>query len=87
MKIVATTAFEKQYKKVPGYVKKKVAEIYPIIESAKNWEEIPAIIEMKGYENTYRIRIVDYRIGVQIIEQTFKLVLIMHRKEIYRFFP
>ena len=87
MKIVATKTFEKQYAKSPGYVKKKVADLYLKIEAAKSWEDIPAIKEMKSHENTYRIRVVDYRIGVQIIEQTLKFVVIMHRKEIYRFFP
>ena len=87
MKIIATKTFEKQFSKSPAYVKKKVADLYLKIEAAKSWEDIHAIKEMKGHENIYRIRVVDYRIGVQIVEQTLKLVVIMHRKEIYRFFP
>lgn len=87
MKIIATKTFEKQFAKSPAYVKKKVADLYLKIEACKGWSDIPAIKEMKGHENIFRIRIVDYRIGVQILDDTVKLVVIMHRKEIYRFFP
>jgi mRNA interferase RelE/StbE len=87
MKIVSTKTFEKQYKKVPSYVKTKVVELFPKIGAAKTWKEIPAIKEMKGHNNTYRIRVVDFRIGIEIIEQTCKLVVIMNRKDIYRYFP
>ncbi len=87
MKIIATKTFEKQYKKVPGYVKKKVAELYLKVEACKHWQEIPGIKEMKGHEYLYRIRMADFRIGAEITAQTLKLVVIMHRREIYRYFP
>jgi mRNA interferase RelE/StbE len=87
MNIIATKTFVKQYAKTPAYLKKKVADLYLKIEATEKWSDIPGIKEMKSQENTYRIRVGDYRIGVQIIDKTLKLVVIMHRKEIYRFFP
>lgn len=87
MKIIATKTFEKQFKKVPMYIKTKVAKLYPLIEAAKTWEDIPSIKRMVGFENTYRVRIVDFRIGIVIVDTTCKLVVIMNRKEIYRYFP
>lgn len=87
MKIVASNTFEKQFKKAPAYVKDKIAQIYSEIEKAKSWESIPSIKKMQGFENIYRLRIVDYRIGIVIDGQICKLIAIMHRKEIYRYFP
>ena len=40
MKIVSTKLVEKQYKKVPGYVKKKVAELYVVVEGCKAWTDL-----------------------------------------------
>ncbi|MBX6423476.1 type II toxin-antitoxin system RelE/ParE family toxin [Thermosulfurimonas sp. F29] len=43
--------------------------------------------KLKGYKDFYRIRIGDYRIGLQIKENKIIFVRFLHRKEIYRCFP
>ncbi|MGA9351150.1 MAG: type II toxin-antitoxin system RelE/ParE family toxin [Anaerolineae bacterium] len=42
---------------------------------------------MKGYDTFYRIRLGDYRIGIEVLEDKVILVRILHRKDIYRYFP
>ncbi|MCA9917044.1 MAG: type II toxin-antitoxin system RelE/ParE family toxin [Anaerolineales bacterium] len=42
---------------------------------------------MQGYESYFRIRLGDYRIGIEVENQTVIFVRILHRKDIYRRFP
>ncbi|QBN18962.1 type II toxin-antitoxin system RelE family toxin [Flavobacterium nackdongense] len=56
-------------------------------EMAKNISEIPNLKKLKGYKNYYRIKIGDYRIGVEIENETIDFILITHRKNIYNLFP
>jgi len=86
MRVDSTKTFEKHFKKAPGYVKKKIAELYVEMEKAKAWEDVPAIKEMSK-PNFYRIRIVDYRLGITIKGNVIELRILLHRKEVYRFFP
>ncbi|HLO85710.1 MAG TPA: type II toxin-antitoxin system RelE/ParE family toxin [Nostocaceae cyanobacterium] len=45
------------------------------------------IKKLKGEGNYYRLRVGDYRIGVVVTENTMIFVRVLHRKDIYRFFP
>ena len=42
---------------------------------------------MQGYSNRYRIRVGDYRIGIEISDNTVEVIRTLHRKEFYRYFP
>ncbi|MGB5593914.1 MAG: type II toxin-antitoxin system RelE/ParE family toxin, partial [Crocosphaera sp.] len=42
---------------------------------------------LKGYQSFYRIKIGDYRIGIEADNNELIFVRFLHRKEIYRFFP
>ena len=58
------------------------------IEKAKNLEDMPSIKAMKGHSGFYRIRIGDYRIGFELLSNNdILLILIAHRKDIYKRFP
>ena len=57
------------------------------IENAIQIKDIPNILKLKGYKNQYRIRIGEYRIGLEILSDEVYLVRFLHRKEIYRYFP
>jgi mRNA interferase RelE/StbE len=43
--------------------------------------------KLTGYKTAYRIRMGQYRIGFYYEHKTIELVRILHRKEIYRYFP
>lgn len=59
-----------------------------LMEAAKNMEDIPAIKAMKGHPGFYRIRIGDYRVGFELLNTNeILLILIAHRKDIYKRFP
>ena len=64
-----------------------LSKIVTQIKSATRIKEIPNIIKLKGYKINYRIRIGDYRIGLEILGNEVYLIRFLHRKEIYRYFP
>ena len=50
-------------------------------------EEISDIKAMRGYAGRYRIRIGDYRIGIEVNEDVIEVLCVLHRREFYRYFP
>lgn len=50
--------------------------------------EIPHIKKIEGYETYYRIKMGDYRLGMEAISgREVVLLRFLHRKDIYRYFP
>jgi len=45
----------------------KLKELIVSIEKAKNINEIPHLKKLRGYDSFYRIRIGDYRVGIELI--------------------
>ena len=50
-------------------------------------QDIPNIKALKGYSDYYRIRIGDYRIGIEIFGDQVEIIRVLHRREFYRYFP
>jgi len=43
---------------------------------------------MQGFKTFYRIRIGDYRIGIELENPTtLRFIIVLHRKNIYKKFP
>ena len=57
------------------------------MELANALPEIRNIKLLQGHEDFYRIRVGDYRIGLFVEGETVAFVRILHRKEVYRYFP
>ena len=69
-------------------VARKVLKLIGEIENARGIREIPNIKKLQGFVDYYRVKMGDYRIGLKKIdENTLRLIIICHRKEIYRVFP
>ena len=77
------TRYEVKDKKLKDKVKKVICDV----EKAQNVSEIKKLRKLKGYKNFYRLRVWDYRIGLQIKHNCVIFVRILHRKEIYKYFP
>ncbi len=45
------------------------------------------LTKLKGGKNFWRIKIGDYRVGIEVEGDTVILVRILRRKDIYRYFP
>jgi mRNA interferase RelE/StbE len=65
----------------------RVAAIIREIEAAKTLGDIPNLDKLEGYQDAYRIRIGNYRLGCLCDSETVVLARFLHRKDIYRSFP
>ena len=87
MEIIITKTFEKQLKLVPKYIRENAIAVLEALETAKDITEIKELKKLSGYTNYYRIRIGNYRMGLQIINPKIIVVTILHRGTIYKIFP
>lgn len=70
----------------PAYVRiRRLA--FDDIGRFESLEQIPTLKKLRGFRNAYRTRIGDYRIGFFFDGQTVIFARVLHRKDIYRFFP
>jgi mRNA interferase RelE/StbE len=61
-----------------------------VLEKIPNTEDLSTIAnlsKLKGDETAYRIRVGDYRIGFFIEDDVIVMSRVLHRSEIYRYFP
>jgi len=81
-------SFKKDVSKIRD--KKLLKRIANVIENVRNAESIDDIRNLKkiaGHEFYYRIRIGNYRAGLEIIEEDAAFLRFGHRKDFYNFFP
>lgn len=88
MKVVFLQRFEKDIRRLRdatllGRLKKSILAL----EEAHTLDAVPQIVAMTGHPNHYRIRIGDYRLGIELRDDAMFLVRFLHRREIYRIFP
>jgi mRNA interferase RelE/StbE len=76
----------KKLKKTPVYSQIRSTALETIPQCQK-LTEISNLKKIKGAKNAYRIRVGDYRIGVFIENETVTFSRVLHRKEVYRYFP
>ena len=89
MNVVFDKSFNKSIDKIRDIkVKELITKIIISIENADSVDKIPQIKKMTGWQNYYRIKYGDYRIGIELeINNTIRLIIVAHRKDIYRNFP
>jgi len=68
-------------------IKNKIREIIQFCTEISSLSEIRNIKKLSGYKNFYRIRIGDYRIGIEINKDTIIFAAFDHRSAIYKYFP
>jgi mRNA interferase RelE/StbE len=76
----------KALKSTPAFDKIKTL-VFDEIPICISLEAIRNLIRLTDHENCYRIRVGDYRIGVVIENSTIIFARVLHRREIYRYFP
>jgi len=69
-------------------VLRKLRTFISMIENADNIRQIPHIKKIEGYESYYRMKLGDYRLGMEVVSiREVVLLRFLHRKDIYRYFP
>lgn len=87
MKIETSRSFQKDLKKLPPSTKENITKVIQFLYHAKTIDDFPALTKLKGYPNSFRIRIGDYRIGLHINDGRVILARVLHRKDMYKKFP
>ncbi|WP_427161561.1 type II toxin-antitoxin system RelE family toxin [Aliinostoc sp. HNIBRCY26] len=84
---------------MPSFIKDlKVLKSTPVFDTVKSlvFDEIPNyssldeisnVKKLKDTDIAYRIRVGDYRIGFKFAGDTITFIRVLHRKDIYRYFP
>jgi len=66
----------------------KLEELINTLESVSSLAASPNLKKLSGFHSYYRIRIGDYRVGLEKInDDTIRLIVVAHRKDIYKVFP
>ena len=88
MKVEFRKSFTKDLKNVSDKsLLQRVKSEIEIIEKANSLQEIANRKKLKGFENHFRLKIADYRLGFALKNDTVIFVRFLHRKDIYKFFP
>ena len=84
--------FTKNFLKILENIKnevllQKIQDSINNVIHANNIKEISNLKKLTGHQVYYRIKIGDYRIGIELIENKIKFLTFKHRKDIYKKFP
>jgi mRNA interferase RelE/StbE len=87
MKVIADKSFQKDILKLDAATKNQISKLVIQLIQTTSLNEIPNFKKIRGFKNAYRIRLGNYRIGIRVDGETVLLVRILHRKDIYKYFP
>ncbi len=88
MEIKYKKQFLKELSKLPrSYQSKVEALVFESIPNEEGLQIMERVSKMKGHDNYYKIRVGDYRIGLTIDGDLLEFKRVLHRREIYRYFP
>ncbi|MDI1292325.1 MAG: hypothetical protein PSV18_06225 [Methylobacter sp.] len=73
---------------VPSDIRSKIESfVFEELVSTSSIYEIGKVEKMKGYDGFYKVRFGNYRLGLVIENEMITVKTVMHRREIYKFFP
>jgi len=76
----------KKLKRQPVY--DQVLElVFTTLPEVDRLSAVAGVEAMKGHRNRYRIRIGDYRVGIEVHGNRVEVMRVLHRREFYRYFP
>ncbi|OYD91932.1 plasmid stabilization protein [Nostoc sp. 'Peltigera membranacea cyanobiont' 210A] len=88
MKAEFRKSFEKDLEKIrDGDLLAKIKAVIEEVENAEILLDINNTKKLKADGNYYRIRVGNYRVGFTEDEGVITFIRVLHRKEMYRYFP
>lgn len=88
MKISINKRFLKDLAKIPSRDRGRIeAFVFEELEQYEGIEQIGNMEKLQGYETFYRARFGNYRVGVRYENNELTVERVLHRKEMYKFFP
>ena len=88
MKVEYRKTFLKELALLPSSIRKNIeAFVFDELPKMESLSQSGKIEKMKGYNSFYKIRFGNYRIGIRAENKTIILERVLHRKDIYKYFP
>lgn len=91
MEVIITKGFVKELSKFPKHIIAQADAVIEKLHTANSLHESGVdFTKMEGQkknEKYYRIRVGDYRIGIENINPTIVIITIIHRGAVYKKFP
>ena len=88
MKVEFRESFEKDLKRIgDANAFRQIRKAIQRCELIESIDKIPSLKKLTGTKDFYRIRVGDFRLGIIIAGKSITFVRVLHRKEIYRYFP
>ncbi len=89
MRVQFTKSFAKDLRKhrKNQELLRQIQRVIESVEQAEVITELTSLKQLKAEGRYFRIRTGEYRIGITIEEDLVTFIRVLHRKEIYRFFP
>ncbi len=88
MTVLFESSFEKDLRKITGKeIKATILLTIQNTKAATSLREIKNLKKLHSLRNYYRIKIGDYRIGLEFLNNSLIFVRCLHRKDIYKYFP
>ncbi len=89
MKVLYRRLFLKNLKKLKNQpVYEQIVELtFTDLPEVKQLRDVPGVKAMRSHPKRYRIRVGNYRIGIELKGDTVEVMRVLHRGEFYRYFP
>ena len=88
MNVEFRKSFEKDLSKIRDVeLLQRIQAVIEEVENIDSLTDLSNVKKLKAEGNYYRLRVGDYRIGLSVNEDAVTFVRVLHRKEIYRYFP
>jgi mRNA interferase RelE/StbE len=88
MKTLFEKSFGRDLKKIKDRrLLKRVQKIIAQVESAASLTDLQNVKKLEGYKTYYRIKVGEYRIGIEVLDGQVIFVCFLNRKDTYRYFP
>ncbi len=87
MRLEFKESFLRDLKKIKERkIKQEIKKLIETVEQA-SLNEVKDVKKIKGYKDFYRIKMGNYRVGIKKTKDSIIFVRILHRKDIYKYFP
>jgi mRNA interferase RelE/StbE len=88
VKVLFDKSFLQDIRKIKNEkLKSRISAVIRSIEEAESLNEIKNLTKMKGHEHAFRVRVGDHWIGLFKEKDAIKMIRVLHRKDVYKFFP
>lgn len=88
MEVVFLKKFSKDLDKInQSKDRKSIAALIQSVKDIQNFEELAGVKKLTGFEDAFRIRSGNYRIGIFVNGNVIQFARVAHRKDIYKIFP